>query len=595
MAKKRSPSNQLEPKAKAQLPEYGQLVSILQTETASILTDYVRQYIGIAGANEPGSGIFLNWDRVLRTQGYQELAWYDLYQEVERDAQVAAALSNAKLNIAGMKYSIAPHLEAGEETASARNEAIADFVQHAIKRIKYFPQDLFNLLGAIGMGFAVSEIIWEITDEGVMPKELLNRPQRRFQFDAADRSLRLRDIKNPYWGTPLPDKKFIVHRASAMWDNPFGDALDQTLYWMWLFKRTVTKFWMQHLQVGASSIPIVKHPMSASPTLKAEALAIAEMIRNGAYGRIPDNFEIQFAEAKNAIQNAEAYEKFINFCDEQIAKCVNGQSLTTQSGSSGGAGTHALGKVHQGTQQARDEFRAHGLEATLNATLIKWLVDFNFADVDGYPEFRFDMEQETDLKMEADIVKILSDAGFKFDVDELSEKFNYTLTKKEPPPQLAPFAGQQPVNNPVDDTDAVKDNPMKTKTFAKLLDAMKDIIVTEEHENKQFAQKTQTEQEERESRWRKEFTTLVETISNKDVVVNVPAPVVNVESPKAPIVHIAPARVEFRQQPPQIVVNVPKQEPPVVNVTVEKSGIDEIEFQRDGFGFIKKLIGKKKL
>ena len=33
---------------------------------------------------------------------------------------------------------------------------------------------------------------------------------------------------------------------------------------------------------------------------------------------------------------------------------------------------------------------------------------------------------------EATIVKMLSDAGYDFDQEELSEKFNYTLTKKEP-------------------------------------------------------------------------------------------------------------------------------------------------------------------
>lgn len=431
-----------------QLPEYGELVSIMQDETASILTDYIRQYVGIVSSTpEPGQGIFINLDRVITTQTFQELAWYELYQEVERDPHVWAVMSSAKLNVGGMPWDVDPYLNPGEKKPTQRNQDIADFNKDVLKSMGYFPQHLYNLMGALGMGFAVSEIVYTDQEtwasDGIRIKKIINRPQRRFQFDAVDRSLRLRDIKQPYYGTPLPDRKFIVHRCSAQWDNPFGDALDQSLYWMWLFKKTVLKFWMQHLQVGASSIPIVKHPANADKNLKAEALSIAQMIRNGAYGRIPDNFEILWAEAKNAIANAETYQMFIRTVNDEISKCVNGQTLTTEASSTTGTGTRALGEVHQVSQSARDVFRAQGLAATINSTVIKWLTDFNFSDLDGYPSFRFDLEDPEDLQKEAAIVKTISDAGYNFDEEELSEKFNYTIVRKEKKPN--PFESKAPV------------------------------------------------------------------------------------------------------------------------------------------------------
>ena len=408
----------------------------MQNETASIVSDYIRQYVGVIsgqGFNVQGSpAIYMNQDRVQRFQTYQELAFYDLYAEVERDPHVASVLQSAKLNVAGMKWDIEAHLEKGEKKPSKRNQEIADFVKHTLKNVGYFPQHMYNLMGALGMGFAVSEVIWDITDEGIVIKDILNRPQRRFQFNAVDRSLRLRDLNDPYYGIELPDKKFIVHRCSSQWENPFGDALDQSLYWMWLFKKTVLKFWMQHLQVGASSIPFVKHPVGASAELKAEALDIAKMIRNGAYGRIPANFELLFAEAKNAIQNAETYNNFVRFCNEEMSKCVNGQTLTADASSASGKGSRALGEVHQNAQSARDVYRAEGLSSTINSTLVKWLCDFNFSGLIGYPQFRFDLEAEEDLKSEALIVKTISDAGYDFDPVELSEKFNYQITKKQP-------------------------------------------------------------------------------------------------------------------------------------------------------------------
>jgi len=417
-----------------ELPEYGELINIMQTETASILTDYIQQSIGIPSQTpEPGQGIFINWDRVLRFQTYQELAWYDLYQEVERDPYVASILDTAKLNVAGMPYDMFAYT-GGAKKPTKRNQEIADSSKRMLDGLGYFPQHLYNLMDAKGKGFSVSEIIWKIVNNEILAGNLLNRPQRRFQFDATDRSLRLRDIQSPYFGIALPDKKFIVHRCSSTWENPFGDAKDQSLYWMWLFKKTVIKFYMQHLQVGASSVPIVKHPAGANKELKAEALEIAKMIRNGAYGRVPDNFSVEYAEANNAMQNAMVYDQFIRFCNEEMSKCVNGQSLTTEAASAEGKGTQALGNVHRNTQNQRDIFGAKGLASTINNTLIKWYVDFNFANVEGYPEFTFDLQEKEDLKSESEIVKTLSDAGFEFDEGELSEKFKWSIKKKEAKP-----------------------------------------------------------------------------------------------------------------------------------------------------------------
>ena len=450
MAKSKSTKNQLK-----DLPEYGTLIRIMQDETASIVTDYIRQYVGVASRTpEPGSGVFMNFDRVLKVATYQELAWYDLYQEVGRDPHIGAVMDSARLDVAGMPWDVTAYTGPTEKKASARNEEIARFVKRTLEGTGYFAQHLFNLMDAVGMGFSVSEIVWNPTDEGVVIGKILNRPQRRFQFDAVSRTLKLRNLKNPYYGDPLPDKKFICHRVSAQWENPFGDALYQSIYWMWLFKRTVIKYWMKHLDVGSSSIPIVKHPQTTDPALKAEALEIAEMIRNGAYGRIPDSFEIEWAEAKNAIQNAQTYESFVKMCDEQVSKRIEGQTLTTDTGISG---TRAQGQVHEATKSTRVVFRARGLEGTLNPTLIKWLVDLNFADVDGYPQFKFDLGESEDLGKEATIVQTLSNAGYDFDEQELSDKFNYTITKKKPL-ELGPKKPGEPV---VEEEEEVVDVELK--------------------------------------------------------------------------------------------------------------------------------------
>jgi phage gp29-like protein len=177
------------------------------------------------------------------------------------------------------------------------------------------------------------------------------------------------------------------------------------------------------------------------------------MIRNGAYGRIPANFELLFAEAKNALQNTESYMTVIHLLNDEMSKCINGQTLTAEASGNKGAGSRALGQVHQQTQSSRDIYRAEGLASTLNPSVVKWLVDFNFSGITGYPEFRFDLEEAEDLKSESEIIKNLA-PYFDFDETELSEKFNYQLTKKKPLDlKPNPLDKKPDENNPSDKVD----------------------------------------------------------------------------------------------------------------------------------------------
>lgn len=408
---------------------------LLQDEIASVWTDYIRQYVGSAMTDPtPSSGVFLNKDRVYTSQYYEELAQFDLYAEVERDPHIVGVLPGMKMAVAGMKWDMSPYSESGDEgDASDKDIEIATFVRRVIKNIPAFPQQLYNLMGALGMGFAVSEIIPDVASWGTIVKAIYNRPQRRFQFDAGTREIKLRNLRNPFYGDPLPQNRFIVHRIFSTWENPFGDALDQSLYWPWLFKRMIMKFSVKHLEVGASSVPIVEHPANATDAMKAEASDIAESLRNGAFGRIPDNFKILWAESQNAIANADAYNAGIRLCNEEMSKCVAGQTLTTDASSAGGKGTRALGEVHRDTQSLRTIYHAEALANTLNASLVKFIVDENYLHVEGYPEFRFDLEESDDLLKESNIVKNLSGGGYYVDTNQLSEKFNYTITRGPAP------------------------------------------------------------------------------------------------------------------------------------------------------------------
>ncbi|MDY7002255.1 MAG: DUF935 family protein, partial [Thermodesulfobacteriota bacterium] len=64
-------------------------------------------------------------------------------------------------------------------------------------------------------------------------------------------------------------------------------------------------------------------------------------------------------------------------------------------------------------------------EATLNEQLVKPLVDLNFGPQEAYPFIKIEMPDMEDKKLQAEIIRILADAGFtKIPVSFIRDKFN---------------------------------------------------------------------------------------------------------------------------------------------------------------------------
>ncbi len=409
--------------------------SYLSNEEASVLTDLVRMYVGNAlPYPAPSSGVYLNPDTILQRQTYLDFAGYDLYDQVELDPQVSAVLMTRKLAVAGLQWRIKPASD------KPRDMRVAEVATEKLLQVPGLFQDLVELLDALGKGFAVSEVIWGVDRDGyVVPNEILNRQQRRFQFDATTRWLKVRKLDNAFYGDPVGPQKFIVHRNSQRYENPFGDALDQRLYWLWLFKRTVTKFWMNHAQSSSAPVPLVKIPAKSLQAVKTEALAVAEQIRSSAYGYIPADWDILWAESKNVATTADTYEKFIRWADEQIAKAVLGQTLTTEGSGSNGSGSRALGAVHNSVRGDIVLYDAKSLADTLSHTLLRWFCDLNFYNLQRYPSFEFVTEDSVDIVRTAQAIATLRNAGYKATREYVEKTMQIPLDEEEPmPKQLMP-------------------------------------------------------------------------------------------------------------------------------------------------------------
>jgi len=346
--------------------------------------------------------IFAGWlnrlenpDPVLRTEARGK--GLKLYDEVDRDPHAGSVLQDRSLALVGKDWEIIPGKSArsaGRPAATTAEERQADFVREVLEDCN-FDQARQELLKAILYGFYVAEIIWKYADGAITVDKLIGKHPRRFSF-TVDRAVRLLTPQNMIEGEEVPDRKFIVFTYGDS-DNPYGKGLGQKLWWPVWFKKNGIKFWLTFLEKFGMPTALGKYPPGTDPTQQQALLDAIDAIQNETGIKIPDTMAIDLLEASR--RGDAGYEKLCDYMDRQVSKAVVGQTATTE-GTPGKLGSETeRGQVRQDILEADADL----LDACLNGTLIKWLVDYNFPGVTDYPRLKTHAERKPDLDQRSQI------------------------------------------------------------------------------------------------------------------------------------------------------------------------------------------------
>lgn len=350
--------------------------------------------------------IYLGWitrlenpDPVLRSEAAGR--GLKLYDEVERDAHAGAVLQQRILAVVGKDWEIIPAKSArkqGRPASTSQEQVVADYVSAVLENCN-FDQARQELLKALLYGFGVVEILWGVAEAGVGVKKLVGKHPRRFAF-TAERELRLLTRENMIEGEPVPERKFVVFTSGDS-DNPYGRGLGQRLWWPVWFKKNGVKFWMVFLEKFGMPTIKGKYPPGTTPEAQTALMDAIEAIQSDTGIKIPDTMDIEFLEASRA--GTVSYAELCNYMDRQISKAVLGQTASTE-GTPGKLGDE---KTQGDVRQELIEADADLLDACLNETLIKWIVDYNFPNVSAWPKIKTFAAPKPDLKEQSAIDKTL--------------------------------------------------------------------------------------------------------------------------------------------------------------------------------------------
>ncbi|MHB1026092.1 MAG: DUF935 domain-containing protein [Desulfobacteria bacterium] len=407
-----------------------------------------------------------------------------LFEEMEeKDTHLFSVLQSRKNAVLGLDWEVMPASDDPEDVK------VAQFVGEVLYNLTDLEDAFLDLLDAIGKGFAVTEILWEIQDGKAIPTSLAWRPQTKFTFGMDFGELRVLTDAAPAMGETPPYGKLIVHTYRAKSGHPSRAGVCRVSGWMYLFKNYSLKDWVAFAEVFGTPLRLGKYDPSASPEDR-EALKLAiQQLGSDAAGIISNGTEIEFV--KTEVNTAEVYEKLAAFCNAEISKAVLGQTLTTEVGSTG---SYAASQTHAEVRQDLVESDAKALAKTFRRDLIKPLVLYNFGSAARLPWIKFHSEPPEDQERTSRIyATLVKDCGLPVSTEHVYEKFGIPkpaegqallvppapgglpapLPMKDPTTERPPAPGrvQAMVDDLADRALAAAGNPL-----AKILEPLKAII-----------------------------------------------------------------------------------------------------------------------
>lgn len=368
-------------------------------------------------------------DQVLASRGgARGLAIYD---DLERDAQVATCMQQRRDALAGREWQVEP----GDE--SRRAKQAAELVTAALDGIR-FNQAVRKLQQAVLRGIAVTEVLWQPGDATLLPAKLLDRDPRRFVFkQVADQpmELRLRTRGSGLDGIALPPRRMIVHSHGGLYENPWGLGVGHRVWWSVYFKRQGIGFWMSGLEKFGQPTVLGKYPPGTAEDDQKTLLAACVAIASENAAVIPDGMVVELVEAKRA-GTFDTYKTLCDYMDAEIAKAILGQTLTT---SQGDRGSQSLGNVHNEVRLELVKADADALSDTLNHTLVRWIVELNLPGYAGpMPRLWWDVSVPEDLAARAKRDVDIASLGFRPTLEYITEAYGEGWEEKAPPPMPPP-------------------------------------------------------------------------------------------------------------------------------------------------------------
>jgi phage gp29-like protein len=318
---------------------------------------------------------------------------------------------------------------------------IADFVRDWLDRDE-LELESFDILDAIGKGVSYTNVVWDMTSREWRPKRLIWRDPRWFTPDPVDGSTPLLRTEGNLLA-PLEPGAWMVHEHRAKSGLPIRGGLARPVAWAYLFQNFTIKDWVAFAEVYGLPLRLGKYDNGETEDNIRKLMRAVASVSSDAAAVIPKSMDLEFVDGKTGAAG-DLFERLANYLDQQVSKAVIGQTATTDA-VTGGLGS---GKEHGDVRGDIRDADAKLLAGTLNAQLIRLMVDFNFGPQARYPRLRIGVEESVDVTKLSTALGVLVPLGLKVSAAEVRDKLGLEDPGEDeevlqPPAKAAPAQGAQ--------------------------------------------------------------------------------------------------------------------------------------------------------
>lgn len=349
----------------------------------------------------------------------------ELFLEMEeKDLHLGGVMQTRKLAVTGLEWEILPASE------SAEDKKIAEAAIEMLEYLENFEDTLLDMLDALGKGFSVQEIMWELSEGQVWIKNTEWVNQQQFTFNSFTKVLKIPRLitdASPSLGEDLLPNKFILHKYKARSGaTPRGGLLRPCAY-MYLFKNYGIKDWVIFNELFAVPMRVGKYKPGAGADEKDALKRAVFNLGVDAAAVISDNSIIELVESARR-GDAGVLSSLPEFCDKAISKGVLGHTGSAESTAGRLGGENASEAVRHDLVESDSK----AVMKTIKFQMLAPWVLFNYGPGKGVPIFKLHFETGEDLETVAKVYGILvKDAGFEgIPESHIHDRFSIPVPEK---------------------------------------------------------------------------------------------------------------------------------------------------------------------
>jgi hypothetical protein len=319
-----------------------------------------------------------------------------LYNEISLDDNVQTCTTNIINKVLASEFEVGKEINGEfipdpEKTTFFKSEFFEEVIRQIIDS-KHFAYSLLELKKPTGLNNYNPE------DLQLVPRHLVLPEKKEIMVMSG----------NPYNTISYAQKKYQKRLLE------FGNAPDKGLFnniaVLYIYKKNALAYWDMFISKFGVPPVIVKTNLSDRQNVN-DLIAHLESMRSSSFGILGYSDDFQIASPSNT-DSYQTFLELIKLCNEQITRVLQGETMTSISGSS-----QAQANVHENTSKVWEIANLRNCERLIN----KYLIPIIQQDFTGWENIKFRYKERKDIDLFLSRVEILKRAGYSVNLNSIIE------------------------------------------------------------------------------------------------------------------------------------------------------------------------------